>query len=163
MDIRKIKKLIEMLEESQLSEIEITEGEESIRLSRGAPSAGAGAPLLSQPMAPVSVPVEAAPVHAPQPATSAPTPEVTQTLDAVGTVNSPMVGTFYASPNPDSKPYVEIGSRVSVGDTLCMIEAMKIFNQVDAEVSGVVKKILKSSGDPVEYGETLFVIEEDGG
>ena len=73
-----------------------------------------------------------------------------------------MVGTFYASANPDSKPYVEIGSRVGVGDTLCMIEAMKIFNQVDAEVSGVVKKILKNSGDPVEYGETLFVIEEDG-
>ena len=161
MDIRKIKKLIEMLEESQLSEIEITEGEESIRLSRGA--VGAGAPLLSQPLAPVSMPVEAAPVHAPQPAAPAPTPEVTQTLDAVGTVNSPMVGTFYASPNPDSKPYVEIGSRVGVGDTLCMIEAMKIFNQLDAEVSGVVKKILKSSGDPVEYGETLFVIEEDGG
>ena len=161
MDIRKIKKLIEMLEESQLSEIEITEGEESIRLSRGA--ASAGAPLLSQPLAPVSVPVEAAPVQAPQPATPAPAPEVTQTLDTAGTVNSPMVGTFYASPNPDSKPYVEIGSRVSVGDTLCMIEAMKIFNQVDAEVSGVVKKILKSSGDPVEYGETLFVIEEDGG
>ena len=161
MDIRKIKKLIEMLEESQLSEIEITEGEESIRLSRGA--ASAGAPLLSQPLAPVSMPVEAAPVHAPQPATPAPAPEVTQTLDTAGTVNSPMVGTFYASPNPDSKPYVEIGSRVSVGDTLCMIEAMKIFNQVDAEVSGVVKKILKSSGDPVEYGETLFVIEEDGG
>ena len=161
MDIRKIKKLIEMLEESQLSEIEITEGEESIRLSRG--GASAGAPLLSQPLAPVSVPVEAAPVHAPQPATPAPAPEVTQTLDTAGTVNSPMVGTFYASPNPDSKPYVEIGSRVSVGDTLCMIEAMKIFNQVDAEVSGVVKKILKSSGDPVEYGETLFVIEEDGG
>ena len=161
MDIRKIKKLIEMLEESQLSEIEITEGEESIRLSRGA--ASAGAPLLSQPLAPVSVPVEAAPVHAPQPATPAPAPEVTQTLDTAGAVNSPMVGTFYASPNPDSKPYVEIGSRVSVGDTLCMIEAMKIFNQVDAEVSGVVKKILKSSGDPVEYGETLFVIEEDGG
>ena len=160
MDIRKIKKLIEMLEESQLSEIEITEGEESIRLSRGA--ASAGAPLLSQPLAPVSVPVEAAPVHAPQPATPAPAPEVTQTLDTAGTVNSPMVGTFYASPNPDSKPYVEIGSRVGVGDTLCMIEAMKIFNHVDAEVSGVVKKILKSSGDPVEYGETLFVIEEDG-
>jgi len=74
-----------------------------------------------------------------------------------------MVGTFYASPNPDSKPYVEIGSRVSVGDTLCMIEAMKIFNHVDAETSGVVKKILKNSGDPVEYGETLFVIEEDDG
>ena len=160
MDIRKIKKLIEMLEESQLSEIEITEGEESIRLSRGA--ASAGAPLLSQPLAPVSMPVEAAPVQAPQPATPAPATEVTQTLDTAGTVNSPMVGTFYASPNPDSKPYVEIGSRVSVGDTLCMIEAMKIFNHVDAEVSGVVKKILKSSGDPVEYGETLFVIEEDG-
>ena len=162
MDIRKIKKLIEMLEESQLSEIEITEGEESIRLSRGAPSVSAGAPLLSQPLTPVSAPIEAAPVHAPQPAPPAPTSEVTQILDAAGTVNSPMVGTFYASANPDSKPYVEIGSRVGVGDTLCMIEAMKIFNQVDAEVSGVVKKILKNSGDPGEYGETLFVIEEDG-
>jgi len=77
-------------------------------------------------------------------------------------VSSPMVGTFYASPNPDSKPYVEIGSKVSVGDTLCMIEAMKIFNQVEAEVSGVVKKILKRSGDPVEFGESLCVIEENG-
>jgi acetyl-CoA carboxylase biotin carboxyl carrier protein len=161
MDIRKIKKLIEMLEESQLSEIEITEGEESIRLSRGSPSASA--PLLAQPITPVSAPLGAVSAPVPEPATPAPAAEVAQTHDTAGAVCSPMVGTFYASPNPDSKPYVEIGSRISVGDTLCMIEAMKIFNQVDAEASGVVKKILKSSGDPVEYGETLFVIEEDGG
>ena len=159
MDIRKIKKLIEMLEESQLSEIEITEGEESIRLSRGSPSASA--PVLTHPITPVSASLEAVSGHVPEPAT--PAPEVAQTYDTAGAVCSPMVGTFYASPNPDSKPYVEIGSRISVGDTLCMIEAMKIFNQVDAEVNGVIKKILKSSGDPVEYGETLFVIEEDGG
>ena len=161
MDIRKIKKLIEMLEESQLSEIEITEGEESIRLSRGSPSASA--PLLAQSITPVSAPLGAVSAHVPESATPAPGPEVAHTYDTAGAVCSPMVGTFYASPNPDSKPYVELGSRVSVGDTLCMIEAMKIFNQVDAEASGVVKKILKSSGDPVEYGETLFVIEEDGG
>ena len=80
-----------------------------------------------------------------------------------GLVLSPMVGTFYASANPDSPPYVEVGSEVAVGDVLCVIEAMKIFNHVDAETSGVVQKILKNSGDPVEYGETLFVIEEDGG
>ena len=144
MDIRKIKKLIEMLEESQLSEIEITEGEESIRLSRGSAAPNA-------------------PSYIPQPTIPVADPEIPEPDETIGALCSPMVGTFYASPNPDSKPYVEIGSRVSVGDTLCMIEAMKIFNQVDAEVSGVVKKILKNSGDPVEYGETLFMIEEDGG
>ncbi len=161
MDIRKIKKLIEMLEESQLSEIEITEGEESIRLSRG--SVASNAPVLAAAVAPSSAPADVAPTYIPQPTIPAAESEIPEPDDTSGALCSPMVGTFYASPNPDSKPYVEIGSRVSVGDTLCMIEAMKIFNQVDAEVSGVVKKILKSSGDPVEYGETLFVIEEDGG
>ena len=94
------------------------------------------------------------------PATSAPTGEPAS--DSGSTVCSPMVGTFYASPNPDSSSYVELGSQVTAGDTLCMIEAMKIFNQVEAEVSGIVRKILKSSGDPVEFGEVLFVIEEQG-
>ena len=161
MDIRKIKKLIEMLEESQLSEIEITEGEESIRLSRG--STAPNAPVLAAAIAPPSAPAEVTPSYIPQPAIPVADPGIPEPDETIGALCSPMVGTFYASPNPDSKPYVEIGSRVSVGDTLCMIEAMKIFNQVDAEVSGVVKKILKNSGDPVEYGETLFVIEEDGG
>jgi len=161
MDIRKIKKLIEMLEESQLSEIEITEGEESIRLSRS--SAAPGAPVLAAGLAVPSTPVEATPAYIPEQGTPVADTVTSDPADTANAVCSPMVGTFYASPNPDSKPYVEIGSRVSVGDTLCMIEAMKIFNHVDAETSGVVKKILKNSGDPVEYGETLFVIEEDDG
>tara|TARA_B100000686_G_scaffold63003_1_gene67628 strand:+ start:195 stop:680 length:486 start_codon:yes stop_codon:yes gene_type:complete len=161
MDIRKIKKLIEMLEESQLSEIEITEGEESIRLSRGAPVPNTLMPPAA--VVPSSAPAEVTSAYIPEPAVPVAKPGISEPDETVGAVCSPMVGTFYASPNPDSKPYVEIGSRVSIGDTLCMIEAMKIFNHVDAEVSGIVKKILKNSGDPVEYGETLFVIEEDGG
>ncbi|MGE4660473.1 MAG: acetyl-CoA carboxylase biotin carboxyl carrier protein [Arenicellales bacterium] len=161
MDIRKIKKLIEMLEESQLSEIEITEGEESIRLSRS--SAATGAPVLAAGLSVPSALAEVTPAYIPEQRTPVADTVTSDRADTVGAVCSPMVGTFYASPNPDSKPYVEIGSRVSIGDTLCMIEAMKIFNHVDAETNGVVKKILKNSGDPVEYGETLFVIEEDDG
>ena len=154
MDIRKIKKLIEMLEESQLNEIEITEGEESIRLSRSGPVAHMLAPPPMMPAAYTADPAISTPVA------SAPTGEPAS--DSGSTVCSPMVGTFYASPNPDSNAYVELGSQVTAGDTLCMIEAMKIFNQVEAEVSGIVRKILKSSGDPVEFGEVLFVIEEQG-
>ena len=157
MDIRKIKKLIEMLEESQLNEIEITEGEESIRLSRSGPVAQMLAP---PPMMPAMAPAYTADPAISTPVASAPTGEPAS--DSGSTVCSPMVGTFYASPNPDSNAYVELGSQVTAGDTLCMIEAMKIFNQVEAEVSGIVRKILKSSGDPVEFGEVLFVIEEQG-
>ena len=157
MDIRKIKKLIEMLEESQLNEIEITEGEESIRLSRSGPVAQMLAPPPMMPAMPSAYTADPA---VSTPATSAPIGEPAS--DSGSTVCSPMVGTFYASPNPDSSSYVELGSQVTTGDTLCMIEAMKIFNQVEAEVSGIVRKILKSSGDPVEFGEVLFVIEEQG-
>ena len=157
MDIRKIKKLIEMLEESQLNEIEITEGEESIRLSRSGPVAQMLAP---PPMMPAMPTAHTADPAISTPVASAPTGEPAS--DSGSTVCSPMVGTFYASPNPDSNAYVELGSQVTAGDTLCMIEAMKIFNQVEAEVSGIVRKILKSSGDPVEFGEVLFVIEEQG-
>lgn len=158
MDIRKIKKLIEMLEESQLNEIEITEGEESIRLSRS----GTPSPVFAPAPVPAPAPAPVSPAYIPDPIPTSNAPSADTTSEAGSAVSSPMVGTFYASPNPDSKPYVEIGSKVSVGDTLCMIEAMKIFNHVEAEVSGVVKKILKRSGDPVEFGETLFVIEENG-
>ena len=157
MDIRKIKKLIEMLEESQLNEIEITEGEESIRLSRSGPVAQMLAPPPMMPAMPTAYPADPA---ISTPVASAPSGEPAS--DSGSTVCSPMVGTFYASPNPDSNAYVELGSQVTAGDTLCMIEAMKIFNQVEAEVSGIVRKILKSSGDPVEFGEVLFVIEEQG-
>ena len=135
MDIRKVKKLIELLEESELTELEIREGEESIRLSRSGTV--------------TAVPLQRT-VDLPAAESAIPPPVA---------VISPMVGTFYAAANPDSEPYVGIGSEVNAGDTLCVIEAMKIFNQVEAETSGIVRRILKNSGDPVEYGETLFLIE----
>ena len=152
MDIRKIKKLIELLEESALTEIEISEGEESIRLSRSSPLDPADSTTAN--------PLPARLTETPSP--SRESSSIAATLDDLpGTVPvvSPMVGTFYAAPNPESSPYVKTGSEVTLGDTLCVIEAMKIFNHVDAECSGVIRKILKNSGDPVEFGETLFLIE----
>jgi acetyl-CoA carboxylase biotin carboxyl carrier protein len=149
MDIRKIKKLIEMLEESNLGEIEIKEGEESIRISR----AGSAAPVtqwMNAPTpAPAAAPVAAAPVAAPA-APSLPTGHM---------VTSPMVGTFYRSPSPSAASFVEVGSQVKVGDTLCIIEAMKILNTIESDKAGTVKAILKENGQPVEFGEPLFVIE----
>ncbi len=147
MDIRKIKKLIEMLEESNLGEIEIKEGEESIRISR----AGSAAPVaqwMNAP-APVAAPVAAAAVAVP----AAPSPPTGHM------VTSPMVGTFYRSPSPSAASFVEIGSQVKVGDTLCIIEAMKILNTIESDKAGTVKAILKENGQPVEFGESLFVIE----
>ena len=152
MDIRKIKKLIELLEESALTEIEISEGEESIRLSRSSP--------LDPAESTTANPLPARLTETPSP--SRESSSIAATLeDLPGTVPvvSPMVGTFYAAPNPESSPYVKTGSEITLGDTLCVIEAMKIFNHVDAECSGVIRKILKNSGDPVEFGEALFLIE----
>lgn len=143
MDIRKIKKLIEMLEESNLGEIEIKEGEESIRISR----AGSAAPVAQWMHAPA--PVTAAAVAVP----AAPS------LPAGHMVTSPMVGTFYRSPSPSAAAFVEVGNQVKVGDTLCIIEAMKILNTIESDKAGTVKAILKESGQPVEFGEPLFVIE----
>ena len=149
MDIRKIKKLIEMLEESNLGEIEIKEGEESIRISR----AGSAAPVTqwmhAPAPAPAAAPVAAEPVAAPA-APSLPTGHM---------VTSPMVGTFYRSPSPSAASFVEVGSQVKVGDTLCIIEAMKILNTIESDKAGTVKAILKENGQPVEFGEPLFVIE----
>ena len=149
MDIRKVKKLIELLEESGLTELEISEGEESIRLSRS----GTATAVQSHPLVDLQAPE--LPVGLTQD-----NQEQQPALDTVAVI-SPMVGTYYAAANPDSKPYVALGSEVNVGDTLCVIEAMKIFNQVETEISGFVRKILKRSGDPVEYGETLFLIESN--
>ncbi|MFT5112226.1 MAG: acetyl-CoA carboxylase biotin carboxyl carrier protein [Parasphingorhabdus sp.] len=150
MDIRKVKKLIELLEESQLSEIEISEGEESIRLSR----------LSSGPVyaAPPAMPYAAQPVALPE-AASSDVPAPSEPQISGHKVTSPMVGTYYASSSPDEAAFVSVGSEVSAGETLCIIEAMKIFNQIEADKSGTIKKILKNTGDPVEYGETLFIIE----
>jgi acetyl-CoA carboxylase biotin carboxyl carrier protein len=152
MDIRKVKKLIEMLEESSLSEIEIREGEEAIRISRG--SSG-GTQVVH--MAPA--PMHAAPHAAPAAPATAPAEIPAAALPAGHAVISPMVGTFYRSASPEAKPFVDVGSQVNVGDTLCIIEAMKMMNEIESDKAGVIKAILKENGQPVEYGETLFIIE----
>ena len=149
MDIRKVKKLIEMLEESSLAEIEIREGEEAIRISRG--SSG-GTQVVH--MAPA--PMHAAPHAAPAAPAATPAPAA---LPAGHAVISPMVGTFYRSASPEAKSFVDVGSQVNVGDTLCIIEAMKMMNEIESDKAGVIKAILKENGQPVEYGETLFIIE----
>ena len=167
MDIRKIKKLIELLEESGIAEIEIHEGEESVRISRA----------LSQPVnivpAPAPVPVPTTTVGtttvAPASPANAPAPATTSTNNA--TVNesrnqnghplkSPMVGTFYRSETPNSSPFIEIGQTVKAGDTVCIIEAMKMFNPIEADRAGVVVEILVENGQPVEYDEPLLIIDE---
>ena len=154
MDIRKIKKLIELVEESGISELEISEGEESVRISRAAPAASF--PVMQQ--------AYAAPVQ--QPALSAAvTPAAAEAAPAAATeisghiVRSPMVGTFYRTPSPDAKAFIEVGQKVNVGDTLCIVEAMKMMNQIEADKSGTVKAILVESGQPVEFDEPLVVIE----
>ena len=148
MDIRKVKKLIELLEESGVAEIEIHEGEESVRISRYA--AGTPAPVAAAPVA-------MAPVPAPAPAAQA--AEETANVPAGHTVNSPMVGTFYRAASPGASAFVEVGQSVKSGETLCIIEAMKMLNQIEADKTGVIKAILVENAEPVEYGQPLFVIE----
>jgi acetyl-CoA carboxylase biotin carboxyl carrier protein len=151
MDIRKVKKLIELLEESDIAEIEIHEGEESVRISR------ASQVTLS---APVAAPV-AAPAAAPAAPATAPTetPAAPEQSEISGhQVMSPMVGTFYRAPSPDAKPFVEEGDQVSVGDTLCIVEAMKILNQIESDKAGTVKKVLVENGEPVEFNQPMFII-----
>jgi acetyl-CoA carboxylase biotin carboxyl carrier protein len=147
MDIRKIKKLIEMLEESGIAELEIKEGEESIKISR---HSAVSAPVHYMP-APVAAP-------AGQPIPVAATAAVEEVFSGHA-VKSPMVGTFYRSASPGAKPFVEVGHAVKQGDTLCIIEAMKILNQIEADKSGTVTKVLVENAEPVEYGQPLFIIE----
>ncbi len=154
MDIRKVKKLIELLDESGIAEIEITEGEESVRISRYSNQAPAPAPVALPAI--VAAPVAAAPAPAPIVATAA---EMEEDGHAV---TAPMVGTFYSAPSPGSAEFVQMGDRVNVGDTLCIVEAMKMMNPIEAEVSGTIKSIRAQSGDPVEYGQTLFMIDQRG-
>lgn len=154
MDIRKIKKLIELVEESGISELEISEGEESVRISRAAPAASF--PVMQQAYtAPVQQPALSAAV-APAAAEAAP---AAATEISGHIVRSPMVGTFYRTPSPDAKAFIEVGQKVNVGDTLCIVEAMKMMNQIEADKSGTVKAILVESGQPVEFDEPLVVIE----
>jgi len=153
MDIRKVKKLIELLDESGIAEIEITEGEESVRISRYSQHAAvAAAPIAAPVVAPVSadVPVTAAaPVVAPA-----------EVEDDGYDVTSPMVGTYYAASSPGAASYVQVGDRVNEGDTLCIIEAMKMMNQIETDVSGIIKSIRVQNGEPVEFGQTLFIIDQ---
>lgn len=152
MDIRKIKKLIELLEQSDVAEIEIHEGEESVRISRQGPAAPPAmvSAVLPQMMAPAAT--APAPVAAPEPAAMEAEPEG-------HLVRAPMVGTLYRTPSPGAKPFVEVGQQVKAGDTLCIIEAMKILNQIESDKTGTVTKILVENGQPVEYNQPLFVIE----
>ncbi len=149
MDIRKIKKLIELVEESGISELEITEGEESVRIHRG----GSSVPVQYAAPAPVAAVAAPAPAQAPAAVASA--------SEAISghVVKSPMVGTFYRSSSPESKAFVEVGQKVNVGDTLCIVEAMKMMNQIEADKSGVVKQILVDNQEPVEFDQPMFVIE----
>ena len=158
MDVRKVKKLIELLEESNVSEIEIHEGEESVRISRGVSTASA-IPLspaqhqFAMPQAHVQAPVA-------NPPTNNATENKPESEEVFGKkITSPMVGTFYRSPAPTEPAFVEVGSRVKAGYTLCIIEAMKMMNQIESDVDGVVKDILVENGQPVEFSQTLFVIE----
>ena len=150
MDIRKIKKLIDIVEESGIAELEIKEGEELIRINRYSSSAAVYAP----------VPAPAAPAPAqPAPQSSSAPPSSDEPAVMGHIVKSPMVGTFYRSASPGSKSFVEVGHAVKAGDTLCIIEAMKILNQIEADKSGVIAKILVENAEPVEYGQPLFIIE----
>ena len=158
MDIRKIKKLIELLEETGISEIEIKEGEESVRLSRHSYAMEAPAQMRYAAPPPSQHLLQPAVTHAAPPA---------EGIDAKSgstkpghRVRSPMVGTMYTSPSPDAPPFVTIGQNVKVGDTLCIVEAMKMFNEIEADRAGKVVDILVANGDPIEYDQPLFIIEE---
>jgi acetyl-CoA carboxylase biotin carboxyl carrier protein len=152
MDLRKIKKLIDLLEESNLAELEIKEGEEVVRLSR-VPKGGVAVAAAPAPVAVAPAPVAAAPVAAP--AAEAPAADA---LPAGHVVKAPMVGTFYASSTPGAPAFVKVGQQVKAGETLGIIEAMKMFNQIEADVAGTVKAILVENGQPVEFDQPMFVI-----
>lgn len=150
MDIRKVKKLIELLEESNLAELEITEGEDSVRISRHSAAPPAPAP------APAAAP---APVAQPSPPASQAAADKPSDADSSKLMRAPMVGTFYASPSPGAKAFVEVGQSVQAGQTLCIIEAMKMMNQIESDRSGVIREILVENEQPVEYDQPLFVID----
>lgn len=154
MDIRKIKKLIELVEESGIMELEISEGEESVRINRGSPAATTVQYSMPAPQVAPVAPAVAASVAAPA------APAVAASDELSGhVIRSPMVGTFYRSPSPDAKAFVEVGQTVKVGDALCIVEAMKMMNRIEADKAGVVKAILINDGEPVEFDEPLIVIE----
>jgi acetyl-CoA carboxylase biotin carboxyl carrier protein len=146
MDLRKLKKLIDLVQESGIAELEITEGEEKVKIVKGGVVSVSAAPVMAMPAAATAAPAAAAPAEAPGPSQEG------------HVVKAPMVGTFYRSPSPDAKVFVEVGQAVKEGDTICIIEAMKLMNEIEADASGVVKAILVENGQPVEYGQPLFIL-----
>ncbi|ARB93456.1 acetyl-CoA carboxylase biotin carboxyl carrier protein [Legionella longbeachae] len=161
MDIRKIRKLIELLEETGISEIEIKEGEESLRLSRHS-----SIPVVEHPQVHYAVPpvpqAASLPVGSTSNSTAGTTPQESKSTASTTSghqINSPMVGTMYTSPSPESPPFVTIGQTVKAGDVLCIVEAMKMFNEIEADRAGKIVEILVNNGEPVEYGQVLFIIE----
>ena len=152
MDIRKIKKLIELLEESDIGELEIKEGEESVRISRGGQQVTVAAPM------PVAAAPVAAPAPAAAPATATPAEAPAEQAPAGHIIKSPMVGTFYRSPSPGSPSFVEVGQHVKQGDVICIIEAMKMMNQIEADKTGVIEAILVDDAEPVEFDQPLVTI-----
>ncbi len=153
MDIRKIKKLIELLDESGVAEIEIHEGEESVRISRHSPAPAMIAAPENYAMMPAAAPAALAP------AAEAPAPAAVEEIPSGHEVKAPMVGTFYSAPSPGASAFIEVGQHVNKGDTICIIEAMKLLNQIEADVSGIVKSICVENGAPLEYGQTICIIE----
>jgi acetyl-CoA carboxylase biotin carboxyl carrier protein len=154
MDLRKLKKLIDLVQESGIAELEITEGEERVRIASRAGAAAAPVPAAPVPAAPV--PFATTPVQPTLPPAAGPAPAPAQPAGHV--VKAPMVGTFYRAPSPDAKPFVEVGHSVKEGQAVCIIEAMKLMNEIETDVGGVVKAVLVENGQPVEYGQPLFII-----
>jgi acetyl-CoA carboxylase biotin carboxyl carrier protein len=154
MDLRKLKKLIDLVQESGIGELEITEGEERVRIARGG-AVTVAPPAAAAPAAAAAAPASRSPVGAapPAPAAAEAPPGVEGHV-----VKSPMVGTFYRAPSPDAKPFVEVGGSVKEGEPICVIEAMKLMNEIEADASGTIKAILVENGQPVEYGQALFII-----
>ena len=147
MDLRKLKKLIDLVQESGISELEVTEGEEKVRIAKHLPA--------SQAVSYVTAPPAAAPAAAAAPVAA---PDAADALPAGHVVKSPMVGTFYRAPSPGAKPFTDVGQTIASGDRLCLIEAMKLMNEIESDADGVVKAILVENGQPVEYGQPLFII-----
>ena len=152
MDLRKLKKLIDLVQESGIAELEITEGEEKVKIVKGGGAPAATATGVSVPLPAAPAPEDAKPRREPAAAPAEPTAPDEQLVKA------PMVGTFYRAPSPDAKPFVEVGQAVKKGDTVCIIEAMKLMNEIEADVSGTVQAVLAENGQPVEYGQPLFRI-----
>jgi acetyl-CoA carboxylase biotin carboxyl carrier protein len=152
-DLRKLKKLIDLVQESGIAELEITEGEEKVRIARG--GAVSVTPLAGGPPPVAAVATGAA---APAPSAASAAPAAAEPAPEGHVVKSPMVGTFYRAPSPDAKPFVDVGSTVKAGETICVLEAMKLMNEIEADASGTIKAILVENGQPVEYGQALFII-----